>query len=117
MKELWHCGLGIFAIITKSEGYNIQEMPVSIINKPDVVFGADKVTKLSLLAINPLRLTKYNIQGSLFGYSLAAHNDYKELTGFDEKENILIGAPMFSETGALFNCDVYGKCKPFYSGK
>ena len=31
-------------LIIVSQGYNIQEMPVSIINKPDVVFANDKVT-------------------------------------------------------------------------
>ena len=85
-------------------------MPVSIINKPDVVFANDKVTSRSTKGT--LRIS---IKGSLFGYSLATQDEMKNSNFFDEKENILIGAPKYSSTGALFKCDVYGKCNPFYS--
>ena len=35
----------------------------------------------------------------------------------DGEANVLIGAPSHQDTGALYNCNVYGKCQDFDAGK
>ena len=85
--------------------YNVNELPASIINKP----GVFQPETVSFSAPDPLNVN-FRFKTSYFGFSLAVRE-------IDGEANVLIGAPSHQDTGALYNCNVYGKCQDFDAGK